>query len=220
MLVPMVIESSARGERAFDIYSRLLKADRLPRRADRGPRREPDHCPAPVPRERGPGEGHHAVHQLAGRCGDQRPAIFDTMQYLKAPSAPSASVRRPAWAPCCWRPARRASASPCRTRGSCSTRVGRLPGQHAGCRDPGQGDADPDRSAHEDHGDHTGQDYDKVKKGRRARLLHECRRGQGLRHHRRGVRGDRRVADQPEAGGRGTVPTAKEASAADARAKK
>src|SRR4026208_488938 len=25
MLVPMVIESSARGERAFDIYSRLLK---------------------------------------------------------------------------------------------------------------------------------------------------------------------------------------------------
>src|SRR5215207_5991310 len=28
MLVPMVIESSARGERAFDIYSRLLK-DRI-----------------------------------------------------------------------------------------------------------------------------------------------------------------------------------------------
>ena len=25
MLIPMVIESSARGERAFDIYSRLLK---------------------------------------------------------------------------------------------------------------------------------------------------------------------------------------------------
>jgi hypothetical protein len=37
MLVPMVVEQSARGERSFDIYSRLLRDDAV---ADQGKRAE------------------------------------------------------------------------------------------------------------------------------------------------------------------------------------
>ena len=43
-LVPMVVEQTARGERAYDIYSRLLKERvHLRHRPDRGLRRQPDH---------------------------------------------------------------------------------------------------------------------------------------------------------------------------------
>ena len=38
-------------------------------------------------------------------------AIYDTMQFIKPRSRRSASARRPRWARCCWRPARRACAS-------------------------------------------------------------------------------------------------------------
>lgn len=32
-LIPMVVEQTSRGERSFDIYSRLLKEHHLPRRS-------------------------------------------------------------------------------------------------------------------------------------------------------------------------------------------
>ncbi len=76
VLVPMVVEQTSRGERAFDIYSRLLKENIIflgtPDRRQRG---EPDHRPDAVSGSRGSGEGHFAVHQLArrldhGRTGD------------------------------------------------------------------------------------------------------------------------------------------------------
>ena len=67
-LVPMVVEQSARGERSFDIYSRLLnERDRLPRHAGRRRGREPDRRAAAAPRVRGPRQGHLALHQLARR---------------------------------------------------------------------------------------------------------------------------------------------------------
>ena len=44
--------------------------DHLPRHGGRRSGRQHHHRPAPVPRERGPGQGHHALHQLAGRDGD------------------------------------------------------------------------------------------------------------------------------------------------------
>ncbi len=73
MLVPMVIESSQpRRARLRHLLAAAPGADHLPRRRDRGPRRQPDHRPAPVPRVRGPGEGHQPVHQLARRRGDER----------------------------------------------------------------------------------------------------------------------------------------------------
>ena len=45
-------------------------------------------------------------------------AIYDTMQYVRPTSPPSASASPPAWASSCCVPARRASATRCRTRAS------------------------------------------------------------------------------------------------------
>jgi ATP-dependent Clp protease protease subunit len=63
-LVPMVIEQTARGERAFDIYSRLLKERII---FLTGPGLRPgvvvDLRPAAVPREREPDQGHRVLHQ-------------------------------------------------------------------------------------------------------------------------------------------------------------
>ena len=65
-IIPTVIEQTHRGERGWDIFSRLLK-DRIIflGTRDQRRRRQHHHRPAAVPRERGPGQGHHALHQLA-----------------------------------------------------------------------------------------------------------------------------------------------------------
>ena len=120
MLVPMVIESSSRGERAYDIYSRLLR-ERIIflGDADRGSHRQPDHRPAPVPRVGGSREGHQPVHQLARRRRDERPRhLRHHAVPARAGLARSASAWRPRWPPCSSPPAPRASATPCRTAGS------------------------------------------------------------------------------------------------------
>ena len=73
-LVPMVVEQTSRGERSFDIYSRLLeRADRLPRHAGHRGHRQPDRRPAPAPRVRGPRQGHQPLRQLARRLRLRRP---------------------------------------------------------------------------------------------------------------------------------------------------
>ena len=73
-LVPMVVEQTNRGERAYDIYSRLLKERIIflvgPVRR-RG--REPDLRPAAVPGSGEPEQGHRHLHQFAGRHGDLGP---------------------------------------------------------------------------------------------------------------------------------------------------
>ena len=66
MLVPMVVEQTNRGERAYDIYSRLLKEriifvtgvveDNMARA---------DHGAAALPRVRKPQERDQHLHQLA-----------------------------------------------------------------------------------------------------------------------------------------------------------
>ena len=118
-LVPMVVEQTARGERAYDIYSRLLKerviflvgpvddymanlvVAQLLFLESENPEKD-IHIYINSPGgsvTRGPGDlRHDAVHQAAT-------------------SARSASGRRPAWARCCSPAAPRASASACRTRG-------------------------------------------------------------------------------------------------------
>ena len=74
MLVPMVIESSSRGERAYDIYSRLLR-ERIIFLGDQ----IEDHLANLVIAQllflesEDPGEGHQPVHQLARWPGDVRP---------------------------------------------------------------------------------------------------------------------------------------------------
>ena len=73
MLVPMVIEQTSRGERAYDIYSRLLRDNII-------------FLGTPIDdnvanliiaqmlflEAEDPGEGHLAVHQLAGRLDYRR----------------------------------------------------------------------------------------------------------------------------------------------------
>ncbi len=96
-LVPMVVEQSNRGERAFDIYSRLLKERII---FVTGPVEDyigdADHGPAPLPGGREPQEGNLHVHQLARRRGDLRAWRSTTRcSSSAARSRPSASARRP-----------------------------------------------------------------------------------------------------------------------------
>jgi ATP-dependent Clp protease protease subunit len=83
-LVPMVVEQTPRGERAFDIFSRLLKE-----RIIFLPTYIEDEIANLVIAQmlflegRRSRQGHQPVHQLAGRLGDGGMAIYDTMQYVK-----------------------------------------------------------------------------------------------------------------------------------------
>jgi len=86
MLVPMVIESSSRGERAYDIYSRLLR-ERIIFLGDTIEDNAANLVIAQLlfPRRRGPGTRYKPVYQLTRRRHHQRLAIYDTMQYVRAP---------------------------------------------------------------------------------------------------------------------------------------
>ena len=73
-VLPTVIETTPRGERAYDIYSMLLKE----RIIFLGtpiyrPGRQQHHRPAPPPRARGPRSRHLDVHQLPRRRSLRRP---------------------------------------------------------------------------------------------------------------------------------------------------
>ena len=86
MLVPMVIESSARGERAFDIYSRLLK-ERIIFLGDT----IEDHIANLVIAQllflesEDPNKDISLYINSPGGVVTSGLAIYDTMQYLKAP---------------------------------------------------------------------------------------------------------------------------------------
>lgn len=86
MLVPMVIESSARGERAFDIYSRLLK-DRIIFLGDP----IEDHVANLVIAQllflesEDPEKDIQLYVNSPGGVVTSGLAIYDTMQYLRAP---------------------------------------------------------------------------------------------------------------------------------------
>ena len=117
-LVPMVIEQSGRGERAYDIYSRLLK-ERVVFLVGPGQRRDgqPDRGADAVPRVREPRQGHPLLHQLAGRRRCRRAWRSTTRCSSSSPTCRRcASGWRRAWARSCWPRAPRASASRCRTR--------------------------------------------------------------------------------------------------------
>jgi ATP-dependent Clp protease, protease subunit len=86
MLVPMVIESSARGERAFDIYSRLLK-DRIIFLGDA----VEDHVANLIIAQllflesEDPEKDIQLYINSPGGVVTSGLAIYDTMQYLRAP---------------------------------------------------------------------------------------------------------------------------------------
>ena len=108
-LVPMVVEQTARGERAYDIYSRLLK-DRLIFVV--GP--IDDYMANIVVAQmlflesENPEKEINLYINSPGGVVTAGLAIYDTMQFIK----PDVST------PCCWPPARTASATACRMPGS------------------------------------------------------------------------------------------------------
>ena len=93
-LVPMVVEQTARGERAYDIYSRLLKERII---FLTGP--VYDQCqradlrPAAVPGEREPEQGHRLLHQQPRRRGLGRPR--DLRHHAVHPQPGQHGVHRP-----------------------------------------------------------------------------------------------------------------------------
>src|SRR5680860_283754 len=86
MLVPMVIESSARGERAFDIYSRLLK-DRIIFLGDAIEDNVANLIIAQllILESEDPEKDIQLYINSPGGVVTSGMAIYDTMQYLRAP---------------------------------------------------------------------------------------------------------------------------------------
>ena len=96
--VPMVIEKTGRGERAYDIYSRLLK-DRIVILG--GPIND-DVANIVVAQllfleSEDPDKDIHLYINSPGGVVTAGLAIYDTMQYIK----PDVSTRRRRWARCC-----------------------------------------------------------------------------------------------------------------------
>ena len=105
-LIPMVIETSGRGERAYDIYSRLLK-ERVVFLV--GPVNDITANLVVAQmlflESENPDKDIHLYINSPGGSVTAGLAIYDTMQFIK-----------PRWALFCWRPAPRASASACPVR--------------------------------------------------------------------------------------------------------
>ena len=88
-LVPMVVEQTNRGERAYDIYSRLLEgANCLRHRLHRGPGRLADHGAAAFSGGGVPEERDLHVYQFSRRgIVTSGMAVYDTMQFIRPPVA-------------------------------------------------------------------------------------------------------------------------------------
>ena len=118
-LVPMVVEQTSRGERAYDIYSRLLKERVifLVGGID-------DYMANVVVAQllfleaENPEKDISLYINSPGGIVTAGMAIYDTMQYIK-PDVSTICVRAGClgWARCCWHPAPRASVMRSRIRG-------------------------------------------------------------------------------------------------------
>ncbi|CAA9584023.1 MAG: ATP-dependent Clp protease proteolytic subunit, partial [uncultured Thermomicrobiales bacterium] len=158
----------------------------LPRHRDRRPDRQRDCRPADLPGGRGPHQGNQPLHQQPRRRGLRRHGdlrhdavhqgpgrdLLRRHGRLDGGDAPDGGHAGQAL-----RPAPLAYSHPSRVRG--------LPGDDAGRGDPGTRDDADNGDATRDHGAtlRPGLRHDQA--GHRARLLHECRRGPRVRHHRR-----------------------------------
>lgn len=117
-LVPMVVEQSARGERAYDIYSRLLK-ERIIFLVGQ----VEDYMANLVVAQllfleaENPEKDIHLYINSPGGSVTAGMSIYDTMQFIKPNVSTPVSVRRAAWVPCCLRAVPPASATACRIRG-------------------------------------------------------------------------------------------------------
>ena len=190
-LIPMVIEQTSRGERSFDIYSRLLnERHHLPRNPDRRSDREPHRRAAPPPRVGGPRQGHLDLHQLAGRhrvCG-ARDLRHDAVHQARHAD----DLRRHgdvAWARSFSPAATKGSAARCRTRRSSSTRGRRgFSGQPTDIEIHAREVISTQAANGGDHVQAHRPDDREGRQGHGSRLLHDVRRGAGVRDHRPGDR--------------------------------
>jgi ATP-dependent Clp protease protease subunit len=118
-LVPMVVEQTSRGERAYDIYSRLLKERVifLVGGID-------DHVANVVVAQmlfleaENPEKDISLYINSPGGIVTAGMAIYDTMQYIKPDVSTICVGQACRWARCCWRRVRPASVMRCPIRGS------------------------------------------------------------------------------------------------------
>ena len=119
-LVPMVVEQTNRGERAYDIYSRLLKERIIFLVGPVHDQVASLMCAQLLFLEsENSDQGHRLLHQLPGRGGDL--GSGDLRHDAVHPLAGVDRVHRPGRLDgllCCCAPAPRASASRCRIRAS------------------------------------------------------------------------------------------------------
>ena len=118
-LVPMVVEQTSRGERAYDIYSRLLKERVifLVGGID-------DYMANVIVAQllfleaENPEKDISLYINSPGGIVTSGMAIYDTMQFIKPDVSTICVGQAAAWARCCSPRAPRASVTPCRIRGS------------------------------------------------------------------------------------------------------
>ena len=115
-LVPMVVEQSSRGERAYDIYSRLLKE-----RVIFMVGQVEDHMANLIVAQllflesENPDKDIHLYINSPGGSVTAGMSIYDTMQFIK-PDVSTVSARLPVWVHCYWPAAPLANATACRIR--------------------------------------------------------------------------------------------------------
>jgi ATP-dependent Clp protease protease subunit len=119
MLIPIVIEQSSRGERAYDIYSRLLK-DRI---IFMGEQVQDSMANTVIAQmlfleSEDPDKDINLYINSPGGSVTAGLAIYDTMQYIRPAVRRSAWVRPRAWVLCFLPPAQKESDIPCLMRGS------------------------------------------------------------------------------------------------------
>ena len=122
MLIPMVIEQTNRGERAYDIYSRLLKDNII----FLGSAINDDVANLIIAQmlfleAENPEKDITLYINSPGGSITAGLAIYDTMQYVKPDVATYCVGQAASMAPCSWPAARRASAPRSRTPASSST---------------------------------------------------------------------------------------------------
>jgi ATP-dependent Clp endopeptidase proteolytic subunit ClpP len=118
-IIPTVIEQTHRGERGWDIFSRLLK-DRIIFLGTAVDDQVANIIIAQLLflESEDPDKDIMLYINSPGGMVTAGMAIYDTMQYVRPTSRPSAWGRRLRWARSCWRRAPRASVTRCRTRAS------------------------------------------------------------------------------------------------------
>ncbi len=187
----MVVEQTNRGERAFDIYSRLLKeriiflvgpvndgmASLICAQLLFLESENPDKDIAIYVNSPG-GHGDIPAWRCTTPCNTSAATI-----------STSASAWRPRWARCCWRPAPRASASPCRTRKIMVHQPsGGFQGQASDIEIHAREVLKTRARLNEIYAKHTGQDLKVIEDAMDRDNFMDAGGGQGLRHHRRGGR--------------------------------